>query len=229
MFAGSPEPPVPEPPPKKRCVVYVDGFNLYYGVLEPNPAWKWLNLQTLFESLRPDEEVVAIKYFTAVVEPDRHQSLKRDRQRVYFKALATLPKLQRVEGKYQLRQVTCRAAACPRQLQYLTPEEKKTDVNLAVHLMDDALHARSDSVVIVSGDSDLEPAVEWLRKNYPTVKVTVYIPTLPAQALQRRNDFYLRIGVTCRPLPLTDIPRHQFPPSVNVQTGTTIHRPADWR
>jgi hypothetical protein len=75
-----PQSPVPEPPPRKRCLVYVDGFNLYYGVLEANPAWKWLNLQSLFEALRPDEEVVAIKYFTALVEPDRHLSPKRDRQ-----------------------------------------------------------------------------------------------------------------------------------------------------
>ena len=128
-----------------------------------------------------DPEVAAAYHWlggpTDVFEPDRHLSPKRDRQRVYFKALATLPKLQRIEGKYQLRQVTCRAAACPRQLQYLTPEEKKTDANLAVHLIDDALHSRSDSVVVVSGDSDLEPAVEWLRKNHPAIKVTVYIPT----------------------------------------------------
>jgi len=225
----TPLPPTPAAPPKKRCFVYVDGFNLYYGALEPHPEWKWLNLQSLFEALRPDEEVVAIKYFTALVEPDRHLSPKRDRQRAYFKALATLPKLQRIEGKYQLRQVTCRAAACPRQLQYLSPEEKKTDVNMAVNLIDDALHDRGDSFVIVSGDSDLEPAVDWVRKNHPAIKVTVYIPTLPAQATQRRNDFYLRIGVTCRPLPLADIPRHQFPAAIAHPNGTNILRPADWK
>jgi hypothetical protein len=207
----------------------VDGFNLYYGVLEANPAWKWLNLQSLFETLRLDEEIVAIKYFTALVEPDRQLSPKRDRQRAYFKALATLPKLQRIEGKYQLRRVTCRAAACPRQLQYLSPEEKKTDVNIAVHLIDDALHTRADSVVIVSGDSDLEPAVEWVRKNRPLIKVTVYIPTLPAETAQRRNDFYLRIGVTCRPLPLADVPRHQLPPVLLLPNDTAIQRPADWK
>ena len=95
----TPQPPAPAVPPKKRCLVYVDGFNLYYGVLQPHPEWKWLNLHSLFEALRPDEEIVAIKYFTALVEPDRHLSPKRDRQRAYFKALATLPKLQRIEGK----------------------------------------------------------------------------------------------------------------------------------
>jgi hypothetical protein len=225
----APYPAAPAAPPKKRCLVYVDGFNLYYGVLEPNPGWKWLNLQSLFEALRPDEDIVAIKYFTALIEPDRHVSPRRDRQRAYFKALATLSKLQRIEGKYQLRQVTCRAAACPRQLQYLSPEEKKTDVNMTVHLIDDALHARADSVVIVSGDSDLEPAVDWVRKNHPAIKITVYVPSLPTQTPQRRNDFYLRIGVTCRPLPLVEIPRHQFSPVITFPNGTTLQRPPDWK
>ena len=220
--------PIPAPPPKKRCIVYVDGFNFYYGVMVANPSWKWLNFQSFFEALRPDEDVTAIKLFTAVVEPDRHVSPKRDRQRVYFKALGTLPKLTRIEGKYQLRRVTCRAAECPRRLEYLSPEEKKSDVNLAVHLMDDALRARVESAVIVSGDSDLEPAVEWVRKNYPAIKITVYIPVLPAEAKQRRNDFYLRIGVNCRPLPLADILRHQLPPTLALPDGTSVNRPAEW-
>jgi hypothetical protein len=54
----TPHSPAPAAPPKKRCLVYVDGFNLYYGVLEPHPEWKWLNLQSLFDALRPDEDIV---------------------------------------------------------------------------------------------------------------------------------------------------------------------------
>lgn len=218
----------PVPLQKKRCIVYLDGFNFYYGIMVANPSWKWLNLQSFFEALRPDEDVAAVKYFTAVVEPDRHVSPKRDRQRIYFKALSTLPKLSRIEGKYQLRRVTCRAAECPRRLEYLSPEEKKSDVNLAINVMDDALHARMESAVIVSGDSDLEPAVEWVRKNYPVIKFTVYIPVLPSEAGQRRNDFYLRIGVQCRPLPLAEILRHQFPSPLALADGTSINKPVEW-
>lgn len=66
------QPPPAAPAPRKRCIVYVDGFNLYYGVLEPNPGWKGFNFQSFFDALRPDEEITSIKYFTALVEPDRH-------------------------------------------------------------------------------------------------------------------------------------------------------------
>ena len=49
-------------------VIYVDGFNLYYEVLK-NTACKWLDLQRFFTLLRQNDDIRAIKYFTAIVEP----------------------------------------------------------------------------------------------------------------------------------------------------------------
>jgi hypothetical protein len=108
-------------------------------------------------------------------------------------------------------------------------EEKKTDVNIAIHVIDDALRDRTDTMIIVSGDSDLEPAVEWVRRNHPAIKISVYIPALEEDRQQRRNDNYNRMQVTCRPLPLTDIARHLLPASVTLATGETISRPDDWK
>lgn len=214
---------------KRRCIIYIDAFNWYYGVFMHRPAWKWLNLQSYFEALRPDEEVVAVRFFTAVVEPRHHTSVKRDRQKRYLKALATLPKVQVIMGKYQERTVTCRAAPCPRKLVYTVAEEKKTDVNLAIQLIDDAIQRRAESMIIVSGDSDLEPAVEWVRRNHPAIKVGVYIPALEEGRQRRRNDNYQRMQVNCRLLPLGEIARHVLPATVALQDGSTVERPTEWR
>jgi len=184
--------------PKKRCTIYVDAFNWYFGIFQHNPAWKWLNAQSFFEALRLDEEVVAVKFFTALVDPLKHVSTRRDRQKRYLKALGTLPKVKIILGKYQERTVTCQARECMRRLEYQVPEEKKTDVNIAVNLLEDAVRGLTNSMVIVSGDSDLEPAVEWVRRNYPHVKITVYIPVLEDERQQRRNDNYHRMGVTSK-------------------------------
>jgi uncharacterized LabA/DUF88 family protein len=219
---------IPQLQPKKRCTIYLDAFNWYFGIFQHRPAWKWLNVQSFFEALRLDEEVVAIKFFTALVDPLLHVSPRRDRQKRYFKALGSLPKVRIIFGKYQERTVTCRAAGCPRRLEYVVPEEKKTDVNIAVNLLDDALRGLTDSIVIVSGDSDLEPAVEWVRRNYPRIKITVYIPVLGDEDRQRRSDNYYRMGVTCKPLPLTDIPRHLLPADVTIGENQAISRPAEW-
>ncbi len=215
-------------PPQKRCTIYVDSFNWYFGVFQHRPAWKWLNVQSFFEALRPDEEVVVIKMFTALVEPQKHVSPRRDRHKRYLKALGTLPKVRIILGKYQERTVTCRARECPRRLEYSVPEEKKTDVNIAVNLLEDALQGLTDSMVIVSGDSDLEPAVEWVRRNYAHIKITVYIPVLEDERHRRRNDNYQRMGVTCKPLPVGDLSRHLFANIVVVNAEETIARPPEW-
>ncbi len=221
-----PEPaPVPVAPAKKRCTVYIDAFNWYYGIFIHRPEWKWLNIQSYFEALRLDEDVVQVYFFTAIVEPNHHVSAKRDRQKRYLTALRSLPKVEVVLGKYQERTVTCRAEPCPRRLQYRVGEEKKTDVNIAIRLIDDALNDRTDSMIIVSADSDLEPAVEWVRRHHPGIKVSVYVPALPEEAGQRRNDNYQRMQVNCRLLPLGEIPRHVLPTTVTLPDGRTVERP----
>ncbi len=207
----------------------MDAFNWYSGIFQHHPAWKWLNVQSFFKALRLDEEVVTVKFFTTLVDPLKNVSTRRDRQKRYIRrALGTLPKVKIILGKYQERTVTCQARDCMRRLEYQVPEEKKTDVNMAVNLLEDAVRELTDSMVIVSGDSDLEPAVEWVRRNYPHVRITVYIPVLEDERQQRRNDNYHRMGVTCKPLPLTDIPRHVFPAEVRVNEYETIIRPPEW-
>jgi hypothetical protein len=49
---------------KQRAIVYVDGFDLYYGALKNTP-YKWLNPATLCARMLPKDDVVAINYFTA--------------------------------------------------------------------------------------------------------------------------------------------------------------------
>jgi len=209
-------------------MVYVDAFNWYHGVFIHRPEWKWLNIQSFFENLRLDDDVVGVKFFTAIVDPKLKVSTRRDRLKRYLKALGTLEKVEVVLGKYQEREVTCRAYECIRGLKYRVPEEKKTDVNIAVHLIDDALNNKAETIVIVTGDSDLEPAVEWVRKNRPLIKIHVYIPALEEERQTRRNDNYHRMDVKCKILPLSEIIKHQLPSSISTPDGGVLTRPNEW-
>ena len=38
--------------PKPRAVVYIDGFNLYYGAVRDTPALKWLDLERYSRKMR---------------------------------------------------------------------------------------------------------------------------------------------------------------------------------
>ena len=210
---------------KKKCIVYIDGFNLYWGILRHHPEWKWLNIQALFEAMRLDDDVICVKYFTAVVEPDKVQSTTREKQAEYLKALKSTPKVAVVYGKFQLRDVTCRSEC---KQKHKVAEEKKTDVNIAVNLMNDAIKNHVERIVIVSGDSDLEPAVEWIRKNYPSIKISVYIPCIEDERGKRRNDFYPKIGVFCRFMNLAILGQFLFPDEVELPDGSKAVKPAAW-
>ncbi len=52
---------------------YIDGFNLYYGMKNKyGRKYLWLDLVKLAGHLRPEDEVVQVRYFTTIVrgEPE---------------------------------------------------------------------------------------------------------------------------------------------------------------
>jgi len=49
---------------RNRSIIYIDGFNLYYGAVK-NMSWKWLGIERYFSSFLPYDEIQIIKYFTA--------------------------------------------------------------------------------------------------------------------------------------------------------------------
>ena len=56
------------------------------------------------------------------------------------------------------------------------PEEKRTDVNIAVHMIKDAVNDRCNRLIVISGDSDLVPTVRAVKLITPNKKVIVYVP-----------------------------------------------------
>src|SRR5260370_3329785 len=132
-----------------RVISYIDGFNLYFGLKERNwERYLWLSVQALAANLlKPDQQLAHTKYFTARISfpPD-----KVKRQTTYLEALQTLPDLSIFYGKYQLSAQTCRRCVHVSQ----DPNEKMTDVNIAVALMEDAFRDAFDTALLVSADSD---------------------------------------------------------------------------
>jgi uncharacterized LabA/DUF88 family protein len=212
---------------KKKCVVYIDGYNWYHAIFKHYPEWKWINVQALFEQMRPREDVVAIKMFSAMVDPDIPQSDARDRQERYFNALKTLPKVKIILGVFQMREVTCRGGCKEK---YRVSDEKKTDVNIAVEMISDSLSGQYDHMVVVSGDSDIQPVVEWICKNKPGIKITVYVPALPSNQRDRRTDYYATRGldVDCKFLPFDTLKDHQLKGAVKLPAGGFAARPHLW-
>jgi hypothetical protein len=79
--------------------VYIDGFNLYYGLLRSSP-FKWLNLEAFCDQLLPKNNVKKIAYFTARVTARPRDPDQPIRQQMYLRALATLPRVEVYFGTF---------------------------------------------------------------------------------------------------------------------------------
>ena len=87
------------PGSEMRTRVYVDGFNLYYGALK-GTRFKWVDPVRLAALLLPRGHAIdRLRYFTARVS-GKVDPRTPARQRVYLKALATLPEVEVHYGRF---------------------------------------------------------------------------------------------------------------------------------
>ena len=126
-------------------IAYVDGFNLYHGLRDKyRRRYLWLDLEHLVRRLRPQDRIVAVRYFTALV---RDEPPALDRQRAYLDALgAHSATAEIILGRYQAKTVACRRCGSI----WTSYEEKETDVNIAVSLVADAAAGASDIALIIT-------------------------------------------------------------------------------
>lgn len=205
----------------KRSIVYIDGFNLYYGALKGSKC-KWLNLEEYFRLLRQDDRVEKIKYFTAKVKGTKGKD-----QEIYLNALRTCPKVQITLGTYKLKDIKCRVKSCTftDTKTFKIPEEKKTDVSIAVSMTDDAFNQRCERMVLVSGDTDLVPALQLIKRCHPSIEIIIYIPSTDEKRGAARE--LREIADKDRTLPLKLLGKAQFDEKLKGPDGL-IQKPSDW-
>jgi 6-hydroxy-3-succinoylpyridine 3-monooxygenase len=89
-------------------------------------------------------------------------------------------------------------------------EEKKSDVSLALHAFKDAILGEIDHAVIVTNDTDIQPALEMINTLTP-VKIGLVVPTRQHQRIpnQELNDqaLWVRNHITEYELASCELPR----------------------
>ncbi len=205
---------------RPRAIVYVDGFNLYYGSLKGTP-YRWLDLARLADLMLPDQEVIAVKYFTAIVDSPSGSV----RQQVYIGALEAHGRVSTYRGhflshvKRRPRATVC-AQCGDRYADVVITEEKGTDVNLATHLLYDACTDAFDVAAVLSNDSDLVMPVVFARDRCGKTVGVINPQKHPAHALRQAADFYKKL----RPGVLSVC---QLPAAVGVD-GRRFEKPPSW-
>ena len=152
-------------------VFFIDGFNLYHSI-DTNKIYhkyKWLNLSKFAECfIKPSDQINKIYYFTALAQWDQSKVIKH---KILIKALE-IQGVKVIYGKFKMRDKKC--PHCNRIFQ--KPEEKQTDVNIAINLFKGAVQNDYDTAIIISGDSDLIPSIEAIKTIFPVKKFGVVIP-----------------------------------------------------
>ncbi|MEW8027739.1 MAG: NYN domain-containing protein [Candidatus Thiodiazotropha endolucinida] len=204
---------------KQRAIVYIDGYNLYYGQRTAfGDRYKWLDLQAFSESfLRPGMELVAVKYFTAIT---KSTTGSRQRQEIYLKALrAHCARLEVFYGRFLSKSKRCRNCGA----EHTAFEEKKTDVNIACEILNDTHLDRYDCCYVVSGDSDLVPPLKIVKENHPDKRAIVaHPPRRKSAELCQVADGWFAIGKQ-------RFKNNQLPEKVVSTHSGELVRPAEWK
>lgn len=198
----------------KRVVVYIDGFNLYHAIdALKRPHLKWVCLRDIAQSLlRADEALKSVKYFSAYATwmHDRHL-----RHRAYTDALMARGVILHM-GQFKEKPRKCFSCGAV----WKGHEEKETDVQIAVHMVADAMRGDVDRIILISADTDLGPAIKMINSAAPACEV--FVATPPKRFGQCRS-LMPKLEITAGRLGQCLLPE-------NVQTGPSksVQRPAQY-
>lgn len=206
---------------RMRMVLYIDGFNLFYGCLKGTP-YKWLDVAKMCHFLFPHDTIVKVKYFTAPIKirAGENDVGKPNRQQIYLRALRTVQNLEVHEGHFLSHIVTMKNADGSGFTKVVKTEEKGTDVNIAANLVHDGHTRLYDRAVVISNDSDLVEPIRIVTQelNRPVIVVNPY---------ERNSDELKKTASSVRRIRKGVLRLSQFPGQLTDTVGT-FRKPASW-
>lgn len=231
---------------KKIVNVYIDWFNLYHALKTHIKNWKnswekelqWCNLYDLCKSyLKKGERLWEIYFFTA----DSWDKDTKQRWKTYFRALNE-HKINIIKWKYnritrtfidKMKVLLFKLWVdiwdeelnkyLPKILRYCTYEEKRTDVNIAVKIVEDAFLWKYDKAFIMSWDSDIIPAIQSVKKNFDNIKFTTFrIVWTKWQLIKNMCDENIVIWYK-------EMKKFKFPDNITAKNGDIINIPSEWK
>lgn len=205
---------------QERVICFVDGFNLYHAIHHlKTPYLKWVNLWTLASVfIRPkSQQLNAAYYFSAYADwlPDA-----KSRHLRYVKALVAAG-VTPVMGKFKQKDRKCSKCG----YKWQSHEEKETDVNIALALLNLAYQNKYDRAFLISNDSDLAPAIHMVKACFPHKHITTIVPPHyrhSNELIQASSD---KAKITVEHLERSLLPEHILDAGGNL----IVNRPLEYR
>lgn len=120
-------------------------------------------------------------------------------------------------GKFREKEIACHL--CRRI--FRTHEEKRTDVNIAVHVVAGAVKDLYDRAVLVTADSDLIPSIQTVHELAPVKQIGIMLPI-------GRNSYDLKNAADfVKKMPQEKLKRCLLPQTIALGNDT-IRKPPNW-
>ena len=192
-------------------------------------CYKWLDISSLCHSLLHkvgNADLEAIYYFSAYAFHLNDPSVIA-RHMGYMKCLEDTSIVKNI-AEFKKKEVRCTlfpqntntCANCNGV--FLKHEEKETDVAIACKLLELLIRDEADCVVLVTGDTDLIPAIKLAHREYPIKEVLFAFPFLRGNAQLKQlcpNSFKLNPK---------DYGNHQLQNPHQMADGTLLEKPLTW-
>jgi len=121
-------------------------------------------------------------------------------------------------GRFKYKTIRCHSC----QTDNIHYEEKETDVAISVRMLELLFTEKADTVVLVSGDTDLAPAVRTAQQLFSTKEICFAFP-------YKRKNSELAKMVTCHfRIRSKQFLKHQLPDPVVLSSGRKIYKPKEW-
>lgn len=202
-----------------RVSFFIDGFNMFHSLdcLKIYHKYKWLDYSALARCFISSKDTMAeIYYFTSYAE---WSQAKMDRHKLLIHALS-MKGVKIVLGKFKLRDKQCQRC----QKTYQTYEEKQTDVNISVKLFQCAHNDTFDTGILMSGDSDIVPAIRSVKETFPKKRIGLIVPIgRSAEEMKGACDFHMKIKEK-------HLKSSQFPDRIIIDSENSLFldRPSTW-
>ena len=192
----------------------IDGFNFYHSIKPLPRQLRWFDYDAYCRHfMRATDTLTSITYFSALAT----WRLDRVARHEVFIEACKAKGIRVILGKFKEK-----PSQCPHCRQGIhRHEEKATDVNLALSAYRHAAQG-IEQIILVTGDTDLIPAIRMVKNDFPKTKVGLVFPYhRDNRELEKEADFHHKTRKEI-------LPAFRLPERIQKPNGKFVTCPPQW-
>jgi uncharacterized LabA/DUF88 family protein len=212
-----------------RTSFLIDGFNLYHSVKTASrdlglngSGTRWLNINSLCTSflhlVGNNSQTSEIYYFSALAHHLEHK--KPDvtaRHKTYIRCLEDSGVIVELH-RFKKSSTVCKKCSQV----FNRQEEKETDVAIATRMFELLVLDKCDTVVLITGDTDIVPAVKTAQNLFPKKEIIFMMP------YKRHNNELANLVAKHFDISSKNYTKHQFSDPYITKKAKLIIKPLAW-